>query len=85
MAYNLNNYRHYVVTNAQRWEARIGHEDRILLANKLVQSGDCPCIVAAYIIGELYGFDERLNQWIEQLEQFASTNRVTGELNETNT
>ena len=84
MTYNLNNYRHAMVTDAQRWEARIGHEDRVALATKLVQASECPCIVAAHIIGELYGFDERLNQWIEKLEQFTSTNRVIGRPNETN-
>lgn len=77
--YKLSNYRDLYKTQIAIWADRIGTEDQVALALALVRANDCPCIVAAHLVGETYGFSDPLNKWIQKLKEFSSTNSIKDE------
>ena len=74
--FDLDTYRPTMRIALKRWEARLGHEDKIALVDRLTQGYDCPRIVAAYLTGEEYGFDAPLQAHIDSLERQMATYRV---------
>ena len=76
MAYKLSNYRHAVTSDLKRWHERIGHENLVTLALKTVTASDCPCIVAAHLVKELYGTSDALEAWMVTLKTWSESNQV---------
>jgi len=77
MTYKLDNYRHLYIPRIRQWGERLGTDDLVALAMTITTSYDCPCIVSAKLVGEIYGFSDSLLEWIKRLEEFSPSNTAT--------
>lgn len=75
---DIDRIRANVSLEIRRWIARIGTDDKVLLARKASQSAMSPLIETAYLVEEILGPDQHLTEFIERNSLWYGIKRVIG-------
>jgi hypothetical protein len=67
--YKLNTYRHVIAPVIKSWCDAKGGDPKSHIP-ELALSTSCPIVVVGYLVGELYGFTQELDNYLRRLERF---------------